>query len=74
MMRKKVDQIVDQVHIILIPLRIGINHIHQEVHQMLEAEVILLQVAVRVLAEVVILKVQTKKEEMKLFKIKKGKN
>ena len=74
MMKKRVDQIVDQVHIILIPLQIGINHIHQEDHQMLEAEVIHLQVAVRVLAEVVILKVQTKKEEMKLFKIKKEKN
>ena len=72
MMIKKVDQIVDQNHIIH-PLARR-DHIHREVPQMLEAEVIHPQVVVLVSAEADIQKIQMKKEEMKLFKIKKGKN
>ena len=71
-MIKKVGRIVDRNHIIHPQARR--DHIHREVPQILEAEVILPQVVVLVSAEADIQKIQMKKEEMKLFKIKKDKN
>ena len=57
--KKKVDQIVDQIHII--HLQIKINHIHPGVHRMIEVEVIHPQVVVRVSVEVGIRKTLLKK-------------
>jgi len=58
--KKKVDQIVDQIHII--HLQIKINHIRPGVHLMIEVEVIHPQVVVQVSVEVDIQKTLMKKE------------